>query len=99
MFIGVFTCMCVGEAVGSPGTGVTDRCELPCGCWELNPGLLEEQPVLLTTKLSLQLPKYITTFVCLFFETRVSLYSLGYPGTLSIDQAGFKLRDPPASTY
>jgi hypothetical protein len=23
---------------------VTDGCEPPCGCWELNPGPLEEQP-------------------------------------------------------
>jgi hypothetical protein len=28
--------------------------ELTCGCWELNPGFLEEQPVLLITKSSLQ---------------------------------------------
>ncbi|ERE77129.1 putative protein RIC1 like protein [Cricetulus griseus] len=32
-----------------PGTGITNSCELYCGCWELNPGPLEEQPVLLTT--------------------------------------------------
>ena len=30
------------------------RAKLPCGCWELNPGPLEEQPVLLTTEPSLQ---------------------------------------------
>jgi hypothetical protein len=29
--------------------------EPPCGCWELNSRPLEEQPVLLTTELSLQL--------------------------------------------
>jgi hypothetical protein len=29
-----------------PGIGVTDSQELPCGCWDLNPSLLEEQPVL-----------------------------------------------------
>lgn len=23
------------EAIRSPGTGVTDSCELLCGCWEL----------------------------------------------------------------
>jgi hypothetical protein len=23
---------------------ITDNCELPCGCWELNSGPLEEQP-------------------------------------------------------
>ena len=37
------------EGVGSPGTGITDGCEPPCGCWESNPGPLEEQPVLLPT--------------------------------------------------
>lgn len=31
-----------------PGTGVTGSCELLCECWELNPGPVEEQPVLLT---------------------------------------------------
>ena len=29
-------------------------CELPCGCWELKPGPLEEQPVLLAAEPSLQ---------------------------------------------
>ena len=42
------------EGVGSPRTGVIDGCEPPCRCQELNSGLLEEQPVLLTTKPSLQ---------------------------------------------
>lgn len=32
-----------------PGTEVTDTCKLPGGCWEFNPGPLEEQLVLLTT--------------------------------------------------
>ena len=40
--------------MGSPETPVTDGCEPPCVCWELNPGPLEEQPVLLTTKTTLQ---------------------------------------------
>jgi hypothetical protein len=35
---------------------ITDGCEPPCGCWELNSGLLEEQSVLLTAEPSLQLP-------------------------------------------
>ena len=39
------------EGVRCPGTGVTDGCELPCGCWELNPGPLEK---LLTAEPSLQ---------------------------------------------
>ena len=36
---------------------IIDGCEPPCGCWELNSGPLEEQPVLLTTEPSLQTKK------------------------------------------
>lgn len=36
--------------VGSSGAGVTGSYQLPYGCWELNPGTLEEQPVVLTTE-------------------------------------------------
>jgi hypothetical protein len=41
-------------------------------------------------------------FVCLVgwflvFQDKVSLCSLGCPGTHSVDQAGLKLRNPPAS--
>jgi hypothetical protein len=38
-------------------------------------------------------------FVCLFVfsRDRVSLYSLGCPGTNTVDQAGLELRNPPAS--
>jgi hypothetical protein len=38
---------------------VTDGCEPPCGCWDLNSGPSEEQVVLLTTEPSHQ--------PCLFF--------------------------------
>jgi hypothetical protein len=31
------------------------------------------------------------------FQDRVSLCSLGYPGTHYVDQAGLELRNPPAS--
>ena len=46
---------CVG-GVRFPGTGVTGRCEWSCGCCELNPGPLEEQPVLLGVEPLLQPP-------------------------------------------
>jgi hypothetical protein len=36
-------------------------------------------------------------FVFVFFRDRVSLYSSGCPGTQFVDQAGLKLRKPPAS--
>jgi hypothetical protein len=32
---------------------ITDGCEPPCGCWDLNSGPLEEQSVLLTAEPSL----------------------------------------------
>ena len=33
---------------------ITDSCEPHCGCWELNPGPLEKQPVLLPAEPPLQ---------------------------------------------
>jgi hypothetical protein len=36
------------RGIRSSGTGITDRCKMPCRYWELNLGLLEEQQVLLT---------------------------------------------------
>ena len=33
---------------------ITDGCEPPCGCWELNSGPLEEQAMFLTSEPSLQ---------------------------------------------
>ena len=57
MFTGVLLAfMCQG--VRSPGTGVIDRCELPCTCWGSNLHLLEKQPMLITTELSLQPPRF-----------------------------------------
>lgn len=42
--------------VRCPGNGVMDDCELPCGCWESNPGLLQEQQMFLTAEPLLQSP-------------------------------------------
>ena len=46
--------VCLNEGVGSPRPKVIGSCDLPYGCWELNPDPLEEQPVLLTAETSLQ---------------------------------------------
>ncbi|CAO2613549.1 hypothetical protein LEMLEM_LOCUS16128 [Lemmus lemmus] len=55
--------------------GVTDSCELPCGCWELNPGPREEQSVLLTTEPSLHSNYFKETemkkVVILFIMTKI----------------------------
>lgn len=42
--------------------------------------------------------KIIYQFIYLIIWDSVSLYIPGFPNTLSIDQAGFKFKDPPAST-
>ena len=44
---------------------IIDGCEPPCGCWELNSGPLEEQPVLLTSEPSLQPPGFCFVFMSL----------------------------------
>ncbi|GAB1294422.1 E3 ubiquitin-protein ligase NEDD4 [Apodemus speciosus] len=43
------------EGGGSPGSDVTDTCDPPCGCWELNPNSLEEEHVLFTADPYLEL--------------------------------------------
>lgn len=53
------------EDVRSSGTGITERCDSPCGCWELNPDPLAEQPVLLMAESSLQ-PQDFCYFLILF---------------------------------
>jgi hypothetical protein len=69
---------------------IADGCEPPCGCWDLNSWPSEEQSGALTHWA-------ISPARFLVFWDRVSLCSLGCPGTHSVDQAGLKLRNPPAS--
>lgn len=40
--------------VRSPGTGIEDSCEPPCGCWDVNLGPLQEHQVVLTIEPSFQ---------------------------------------------
>jgi hypothetical protein len=62
-----FTCMYVYVRVWDSLELESDSCELPCECWELNPGPQEEQPEFLTTKPSLQ------TLIVIVFHTSVSM--------------------------
>lgn len=50
------------EGIDAPGIALTGGCGPLCGCWDLNPGLLEEKSLLLTTDLSLQ------TLECIIVE-------------------------------
>ena len=47
-------CFCLQTLQKTASDPITDGCEPPCGCWELNSGPLEEQPLLLTAEQSLQ---------------------------------------------
>jgi hypothetical protein len=47
-------CICLNTYQKRASDPITDGCEPPCGCWDLNSGPLEEQSVLLTTESSLQ---------------------------------------------
>lgn len=68
MCIGVCLQVCLYEGIRSPGTGETDSCELPCRFWELSPGPLEEQPVLLN---------HVSSPKCHFVNTLTYLFMLG----------------------
>ena len=46
---------------------LTDGCEPPCGCWDLNSGPLEEQSVLLSAESSLQpVCMHVCMYVCMY---------------------------------
>ena len=47
-------CLCMPAGQKRAPDPITDGCEPPCGCWELNSGPLEEQAMLLTSEPSLQ---------------------------------------------
>lgn len=70
--------------IRAPGTGVTDGCEPPRGCWELDLGWLGEQQMLLTTESSLQ-PQ---TVIFSSFETGLTLQVYRY--TCYIEQASLQ---------
>ncbi|XP_063128212.1 dynein regulatory complex protein 8 isoform X4 [Rattus norvegicus] len=74
-------CSCLQTHQKRTSDPITDGCELPCSCWELNSGPLEEQSVLLTTEPSLQ-PE-ISNFIsqpaecCNYREIGTIIRSLG----------------------
>jgi hypothetical protein len=86
---------CLCEGVRSSENGVTDGCELPCECWELNSGPLEELLVLLTAEVSLQ-PLWVcfVLFVLFcFFKTGFLCVALAVLELTLLDQAGLELRN------
>lgn len=66
--------------------GITVRCnfELPCGCWDLNSGPLEEQPVLLTAEPSLGTPMGPILKEDRYFPSVTLAYSTADTGTMAV---------------
>lgn len=48
------------RGIGFPETNITGNCELPFGCLDLNPGLLQEQSVPLTSEPSFPHPNNVS---------------------------------------
>lgn len=74
------------RGVRPPRTGVSDGCELPCGCCELNQDPLEEQSTLLTAELSFQ-PRRVEILSCSLAgscSSRVSTREQGSACTLDL---------------
>ena len=89
-------CSCLQTHQKRASDLITDGCEPPCGCWGLNSGPLEEQPVLLTAESSLQpsamILKPCCTSVCLdltIFSDSILLYTWIH----SVAQAGLELTE------
>jgi hypothetical protein len=59
------------------GAGITDGCEVPYKCWELNLGSLKEQPVFLTVEASLS-PSIIYFLIPNIFPPVAQYLLLGY---------------------
>jgi hypothetical protein len=70
---------------------ITDGCEPPYGCWDLNSGPLEEQSVLLTVEPSLQ--PHLRVFFFSPHETGFLCVALAVLETCSVDQAGLELTE------
>jgi hypothetical protein len=61
----LLACMSVGQKRAQ--YLIIDGCEPPCGCWELNSGLLEEQPVFFFFLLLLQVELFSSRVQCVLF--------------------------------
>lgn len=67
-FVCIYICT-PEQSIGSHKTTAVGGCEPLCGCWELNSGLLQEQPVFLTTEQSFQFIFFLlkkVSWLCLF---------------------------------
>jgi len=75
-------CCCLQTHQKRAWDPITDGCEPPCGCWELNSGPLEEQSVLLTAELPMNISLITLTTLILFSDLDVptsdSQYYVGH---------------------
>jgi hypothetical protein len=65
-FTFILCTLCFACVLRVSDLGVKDHCELLCGCWELNLGLLEEHSILLTAEPSLELVFLKIVYICMY---------------------------------
>jgi hypothetical protein len=68
---------------------ITDGCKPPCGCWDLNSGPLEEEPVLLAAEPPLQPCSF-------FFFLNLHMYMTSWQPYHDIE---LTLSEPPIYSY
>ena len=71
---------------------ITDSCEPPCGCWELNSGPLEDQAMLLTSEPSLQPPPLLSNVLntkCILLKLLRKLMKNQKRINVNVDFIGF----------
>lgn len=83
---------CVCEVL-DPWNGVTDSCELLCGCWELNVSPLEDQSMLLNAEPSLHSEKPTHKFPLLPLLRNGTWESLNSEDKMQEDRADQRSRD------
>jgi hypothetical protein len=81
------------------GPLVTDGCEPLYVCWDFKSSESKKRSKVLGLQLCTTIDFHFTFLKKMVFHDRVFLCSPGCPGTHSVDQAGFELRDPPASAF
>lgn len=74
------------ESIRLLGTGVIGGCEPPLRCLEINPGCLEEQPVLSAFEPSLQ-PLSSSIILTLWYFEKDKMNCLPFPNLLQSDMA------------
>jgi hypothetical protein len=82
-------CSCLQTDQKRASDLITDGCEPPCGCWDLNSGPSEEQSVLLTAEPSLQPCNYVSSLHPFYFPKEKKKKKKKWEQKIQIAQSRF----------